>query len=63
MMKTFMKSVICVSFGYIYGEKYEDGQTVTNKVPFAQKSFKLRITEPMLDFGRKANLNSFPNRP
>ena len=53
MMKTFMKSAICVSFGYIYGEKYEDGQTGTNKVHFAQKSFKLCITEPMLDFGGK----------
>ena len=53
MVKTFMKQTICVPFGYIYGEKYEDGQTGTNKVLFAQKSFKLCITEPMLDFGGK----------
>ena len=31
MMKTFMKSAICVSFGYINGQKYEDGQTGTNE--------------------------------
>ena len=47
MMKTFMKWAICVSFGYINGQKYEDGQTGTNKVPFSQKSFELCITEPM----------------
>ena len=58
-----MKQTICVPFGYNYGEKYEDGQTGTNKVSFSQKSFKLCITEPMLGFDGKANLNRFPNRP
>ena len=31
----FFKSAICFQFGYINGQKYEDGQTGTNKVPFA----------------------------
>ena len=31
MMKTFMKWAIFVSFGYINGQKYEDGQTSTNE--------------------------------
>ena len=30
MMKSFMKSAICFPFGYINGQKYEDGQTGTN---------------------------------
>ena len=51
MMKSFMKSAICFSFVYINGQKYEDGQTGTNKAPFALQSFKSRITEPMLDNG------------
>ena len=46
-----MNSVICFPFGYINGQKFEDGLTCTNKVPFALQSFKLRITEPMLDTG------------
>ena len=39
-MKPFMKSVICFPFGFINGQKYEDGQTGTNEVPFALQSFK-----------------------
>ena len=39
-MKSFMKSAICFPFGLINGHKYEDGQTGTNKVPFALQSFK-----------------------
>ena len=35
-----MKQVIYFVFGYINGLKYEDGQTGTNKVPFALQSFK-----------------------
>ena len=63
MMKSFMKSTICFSFGYFNGQKYEDGQTSTNKAPFALQSFKSRITEPMLDIGGKDNLNRCSNRP
>ena len=51
MIKSFMKSAICFPFGYINGQKYEDGWNGTNKVPFALQSFKWRITEPMLDIG------------
>ena len=40
MMKSFMKSAIGFPFGFISGQKYEDGQTGTNKVPFALQSFK-----------------------
>ena len=40
MMKFFIKSGICFLFGYINGQKYEDGQTGTNKAPFASQSFK-----------------------
>ena len=29
-----------MKFGYISGQKYEDGQTGTNKAPFALESFK-----------------------
>ena len=38
IMKPFMKSVICFSFGYINGQKYEDGQTGTIKDPVALQS-------------------------
>ena len=40
MMKSFMRLAICFPFGYINGQKYEDGQTGTNKAPFALQSFK-----------------------
>ena len=40
MMKSFTKSATCFPFGYINGEKYEDGQTGTNKAPFALHSFE-----------------------
>ena len=39
-MKSFMKSAVWLPFGYINGQKYEDGQIGTNKVPFALQSFK-----------------------
>ena len=63
MMKYFVKSAICFPFGYINGQKYEDGQTGTNKAPFALQSFKWHIIEPMLNIGGKVNLNRFSNRP
>ena len=40
MIKSFMKSAIYFPFGYINGQKYEDGQTGTNKAPFGLQSFK-----------------------
>ena len=40
MMKSFMTLAICFPFGYINGQKYEDGQTGTNEAPFALQSFK-----------------------
>ena len=40
MMKSVMTLAICFPFGYINGQKYEDGQTGTNKAPFALQSFK-----------------------
>ena len=40
MMRSFVKSAICFPFRYINGQKYEDGQTGTNKAPFALQSFK-----------------------
>ena len=40
MMKSFIKSVICFPVGYITDQKYVDGQTGTNKAPFALQSFK-----------------------
>ena len=40
MIKSFLKSAICFPFGYIDGQKYEDGKTGTNKAPFALQSFK-----------------------
>ena len=58
MMKSFMKSAICLPFGYIKSQKYEDGQTGTNKAPFALQSFKLRITEPMLNVGGQSQFKS-----
>ena len=58
MIKSFMKSAICFPFGYINGQKYEDGQTGTSKAPFASKSFKWRITEPMLDIGGQSQFKS-----
>ena len=57
-MKSFMKSVICFPFGYINGQKYEDGQIRTNKAPFALQSFKWRITEPMLGIAGQSQFNS-----
>ena len=32
MMKSFMKLAICFPFGYINGQKYENGQTVIIKL-------------------------------
>ena len=51
MMKSFMKSAICFSFGCINCQKYEDSHTGTCKVPFALQSYKWQIAEPMLDIG------------
>ena len=39
-MMIFMKSAVCFPFGYINGQKYADGQTGTNKAPFALQNFK-----------------------
>ena len=58
MMRSFVKSAICFPFRYINGQKYEDGQTGTNKAPFALQNFKLRITEPMLDIGGQSQFKS-----
>ena len=46
-MKTFMKWAICVSFGYINGQKYEDGQTSTNEfyVFIENRIYSLWITK------------------
>ena len=58
MMRYFIKSVICFPVGYIIGQKYEDGQTGTSKVPFALEIFKWRIAEPMLDTGGQRQFKS-----
>ena len=57
-MKSFMKSAIRFPFEYINGQKFEDGQTDTNKVPFALQSFKRHITELMLDIGGQSKFKS-----
>ena len=46
-MKTFMKWAICVSCGYINGQKYEDGQTGTNEfyVFIENRIYSLWITK------------------
>ena len=62
MMKSFMRLAICFPFGYINGQKYEDGQTGTNKAPFALQSFKW-LTEPMLDIGGQSQFKSLLQSP
>ena len=61
-MKSFMKSAICFPFGYINGQKYEDGQAGTKNVPFALQSFKWRLQNLCSILADKANLNRCSNR-
>ena len=55
-MKSFIKSAICFPFGYIIGQKYEDGQTF--KASFVLQSFKWRNTEPILDIGGQSQFKA-----
>ena len=57
-MKSFITSTICFPVGYINDQKYVDGQTGTNKAPFALQSFKWCITEPMLDIDGQSQFKS-----
>ena len=58
IMKSFIKSPICLPFEYINGQKYEDDQTGTYKVPFGFQRFKWRIIESMHDVGGQSQFKS-----
>ena len=60
-MKSFLRSTIYFSFGYINGQNYEDGQTGTIKVPLALQSFKLHIQNTCSILADKGNLNHYSN--